>query len=89
MFGGDAQGVIDNRFGSALNVALVLEPLAVANISAETEKKSAASQCGIVTQKPTSNRKRRCASRIWSSSSWTLMDKTNLSADFGAATGAE
>jgi hypothetical protein len=48
--------VIDNRFGSAVNVALVLEPLTVTHIRAETEKKSAASQSGIIAEELTNNR---------------------------------
>ena len=56
MFGSDAQGLIDDRFGGALNVAFVLEPLAVAHVGAETEKKSAASQWGIIAEKLASNR---------------------------------
>jgi hypothetical protein len=54
--GSDLQGFVHNHFGSALDVALKLEPLTMAHARAETEKKSAASQRRVITEKLTSNR---------------------------------
>jgi hypothetical protein len=56
MFGSDPQSVIDNHFGGAVDVGLVLEPLAVAHAGAEMENETPASESRVIAEKLANNR---------------------------------
>jgi len=64
VLGSDAQGFVHGGFGDALNVALVLEPLTVAHIGAETKENRAASERGIFTEKLTNKLQRGAPVRV-------------------------
>ncbi len=64
MLGSNAQGFVHDGFGDTLNVALVLEPLTVAHVGAETKEKSAASERGIFTEKLTNKLQGRASVRV-------------------------
>jgi len=64
VLGGDAQGLIRDHFGGALDVALVLEPLAVAHVGTETTQKRAASESGIFPEELTGKLQRSAPVRV-------------------------
>lgn len=91
VLGGDAQSVIDDHFGGALNVALVLEPLTVAHPRAEMENKTTTRESGIIAEELTNNCDSGAPMGIAHLVEFFLdaHNESNLSAGFGATPSTE